>query len=147
MTRNRKYFVNLTRTDKTTLIALLNKGSLKSRISKRVIGLLHLSEGKTYEAVSPICFLSKVSLQKLARDYQELGIDCINDRPRSGRPIEISADQIDKITTLALESAPDGHSQWSIRLLSEKVVELGYCEQVSHTAVHKILKKRKFSHI
>lgn len=99
MTRNRKYFVNLTSTDKTLLIGLLNKGSLKSRISKRVIGLLHLSEGNTYEAVSTICFLSKVSLQKLARDYQELGIDCINDRPRSGRPIEISADQIDKITT------------------------------------------------
>jgi transposase len=147
MTYNRKYFVALSEVEKTTLETLLNKGTIKSRISKRILCLLHLSEGKTYEEISKICLLSKVSLQKLAKSYQSYGIDCINDRPRPGRPIEIQSEQVDAITTLALEAAPEGHSQWSLRLLADKVVELGHCDHISHTAVNKILKKRKFSHI
>jgi putative transposase len=145
MTYNRKYYVKLSDIEITTLETLLNKGALKSRITKRILGLLHLSEGKTYEVVSSICLLSKMSLHKLAHAYQDLGIDCIYDKPRSGRPIEISAEQADKVITLALETAPEGHSQWSLRLLADKVVELGHCEHISHTSVNKVLKKRKFS--
>ena len=46
-----------------------------------------------------------------------------------------------KLTALACSEAPDGHSQWSLRLLANKVVELGYCQHLSHTQVGTILKK------
>jgi hypothetical protein len=65
------------------------------------------------------------------------------DDERSGRPIKIQAEQKDLITLLACEAPPEGHSQWSLRLLADKIIELGYCDSISHTQVDKILKKRK----
>jgi putative transposase len=46
-----------------------------------------------------------------------------------------------KITALACSEAPEGHSQWSLRLLADKIVELAYCEHISHSEVGIILKK------
>jgi hypothetical protein len=51
--------------------------------------------------------------------------------------------QCAKITALACSKATEGHSQWSLRLLAEKAVELEYCEHISHNQVGVILKKTK----
>jgi putative transposase len=65
----------------------------------------------------------------------------LEDAPRSGRPIEIDGLQRAKVTALACSEAPAGHARWSLRLLADKVVELGYCKRISHVQVDKILKK------
>ena len=74
-------------------------------------------------------------------NYKEQGLKCLEDAPRSGRPIEIDGVQRAKITALACSQAPEGHARWSLRLLADKVVELGYSESISHTQVGNILKK------
>jgi hypothetical protein len=66
---------------------------------------------------------------------------CLQDKPRSGRPIEIDGVTRAKITALACSEAPAGYGQWSLRLLAEKAVELDYCDSISHTQVANILKK------
>jgi putative transposase len=58
-----------------------------------------------------------------------------------GRPIEIDGQQRYKITVLACSQPPEGYAQWSLRLLADKAIELGYVEVISHTEVRKILKK------
>lgn len=122
---------------------MLFKGSLKSRTYKRITALLELDKGQTYEAVQPISRLSKVSLGKLAQKYRSAGLNCMYDELRPGRPLKIKAEQNDQITLLACEAPPEGHSQWSLRLLADKIIELGYCDSISHTQVNKILKKEK----
>jgi putative transposase len=42
---------------------------------------------------------------------------------------------------LACSTPPEGYAQWSLRLLADKVVELEYCEHISHTEVGQVLKK------
>lgn len=74
--------------------------------------------------------------------YKEIGLRCLHDAPRSGRPIEVTGEQRAKVTALACSAAPAGHSQWGLRMLANKAVELGYCEHISHTHVSTILKKR-----
>jgi hypothetical protein len=71
----------------------------------------------------------------------------LQDQPRSGRPIEIDGSQRAKITALACSDPPDGYAKWNLRLLADKVVELGYCDRISHTKVATILKKTNSSHI
>jgi putative transposase len=68
-------------------------------------------------------------------------LTCLHDAPRSGRPIAIDGTQRAKITALACSDAPEGHARWSLRLLAEKVVEAGICDQISHTFVGDVLKK------
>ena len=46
------------------------------------------------------------------------------------------------LIALACSKAPEGRSRWSMRLLADKVVELGIVETVSHETVRKTLKKR-----
>jgi len=81
------------------------------------------------------------TLSTLAENYRENGLQALYDRPRSGRPIEIDGEQRAKITALACSAPPEGHAEWSLRLLADKVVELGFSEQISHTHVRTILKK------
>jgi len=47
------------------------------------------------------------------------------------------------LTVLSCSEAPKGYSQWSLRLLADKMIELGHCESISHTQVGNVLKKRK----
>ena len=139
----KKQHVELTAEDELKLEELLRKGSLKTRVFKRVMSLLELNKGKTYKEVVEIVRLSRTSQTKLVAKYKSEGLNCLYDQARPGRPISITPEQKDKITLLSLEETPEGYSQWSVRLLADKVVELGYCDSISHTQVHHILKKRK----
>ncbi|MBK8555953.1 MAG: helix-turn-helix domain-containing protein [Lewinellaceae bacterium] len=141
----KKSHVSLADEDREVLQEMVFKGSLKSRTYKRITALLELDKGQTYEAVVPLSRLSKVSLGKLAQKYKSSGLNCLYDEVRPGRPIKIQAEQKDQITLLACEAPPEGYSQWSLRLLADKVIELGYCDSISHTEVNKILKKRKLN--
>ena len=57
----------------------------------------------------------------------------LEEKARPGRPIQITGEQRAKITALACSQPPEGYARWNLRLLADKVVELGYCEQISHT--------------
>ena len=54
--------------------------------------------------------------------------------------MEIDGDLRAKITALASSDAPAGHARWHLRLLADKTVELGYCEQHFPYAGRNILK-------
>lgn len=138
----KKQHLQLTSDDRLKLESQRKSGQLKVRIYKRIVGLLELDAGQTYESASKLAGLSARSLQNLAKRYQTDGLACLIDLPRAGRPIEISPEQQDQITLLSCEKASDGYSQWSLRLLADKVVELGYCDRISHTQVGNILKKK-----
>ena len=52
-----------------------------------------------------------------------------------------------RVTALACSTPPQGRTRWTLRLLADKAVALGYCEQLSHTQARRILKKMLSSHI
>lgn len=138
--KNRFY---LSTTDRTYLQGLLSKGSLKVKILKRAQGLLYLDEGKGVLEIGALLGVTYPSVTRWRNRYMELGLKGLEDKVRPGRPIVISGEQRAKITALACSEAPAGHARWTMRLLSDKAVELGYAEHLSHTQVRKILKKTK----
>jgi transposase len=136
-----KQHVQLSSVDREYLEALISKGELKAKTYRRALSLLELDRGQTYTAVSKTVKVSIATLSTLAGQYQEKGLQALYDRLRSGRPITIDGEQRAKITALACSTPPEGHAEWSLRLLADKVVELGFSEQISHTHVRTILKK------
>ncbi len=68
----------------------------------------------------------------------------LKDKPRSGKPPVIKPEAKARITALACSDAPSGRSRWTLRLLADKSVEMGYIESVSHMEVGGILKKTRF---
>ena len=141
----KKQHVQLSNADRAYLETLISKGELTAKAYRRALALLELDRGQSYTAVSSTLKVSIVTLSKWATKYRETGLQVLQDQPRSGRPIEIDGEQRAKVTALACSDPPAGYAQWTLRLLADKVVELGYCEHISHTEVATILKKTSSS--
>ena len=137
----KKEHVKLTEADRDVLEALLKKGELKARAYRRALGLLELDRGKSFTEVTKLLQVSYPSVSSWAREYRERGLKILQDQPRPGRPSVFDGQQRAKITALACSDPPEGYAQWSLRLLADKAIELGYVEEISHTEVGKILKK------
>lgn len=139
--------IELSPTDQAYLERLLAGGVSKARVFKRATGLLELNRGKSLSAVATTLQVTRQTVAAWRDGYKASGLRCLEDAPRSGRPIQIDGQQRAKVTALACSQAPKGHARWSLRLLADKVVELGYCEKISHTEVSTILKATKSNRI
>jgi putative transposase len=129
--------------DREELTRLLHQSGLRSKVFKRVSALLELNKGKTITSVCDSLGLCYPTIAKLIRRYQTEGLDCLKDKKQPGRPPLIDGKQRAMITALACSEAPQGHSRWTLRLLADKIVELNYCDTISHEHVSRILKKTK----
>lgn len=130
--------------DREFLNKFTESGTAKAREVKRALALLELDRGLGPQQIANEMGYSRVTVYALRSLYKEEGLQCaLQDKPRSGRPPQVlGADQA-KITALACSDAPQGHAKWTLRLLADKAVELGYIEKgdISHTHVGRILKK------
>jgi len=139
--RMKKQHVQLTPADRKFLEDLIRKGQHTAKAYCRAMALLELDRGQTYTTVAKTLQVSYPTLLTWAALYKKKGLKLLEDQPRSGRPIQISGEQRAKITALACSEPPEGYARWSLRLLADKAVELGYFEHLSHTEVADILKK------
>jgi transposase len=137
----KKQHVQLSPSDREYLDTLTSQGAQTAKAYRRAHALLELDRGKTLTEVSKTLRVTLPTISGWAAKYGENGLAVLQDQPRSGRPIEIDGTQRAKITALACSTPPEGYAQWSLRLLADKVVELGYCDHISHTEVGEVLKK------
>ena len=137
----RKAHLELNEQEYSYLTSLTTSGELKARKYKRVMTLLWLHQGKRPSEVSRLLDYAYPSVIALKKNYLERALECLEDKPRSGRPIGFSGEERAKITALACSDTPEGRAKWSLRLLSDKAVELELVESISHTQVKNILKK------
>ena len=133
--------------DREELLSLRNSTDLRNKVSKRVIVLLELDKGRTIGDVKLVVGLCYPTISGLIAKYKESGLACLYDKKQPGRPAKIDGTQRAKITALACSESPEGFARWSLRLLADKIVELNYCDTISHSCVADILKKTTSSRI
>lgn len=143
----KKQHLKLTEADQKYLTEMISKGQVQARMVRRATALLQLNQGSTIQAVAETLRVKHWTVSIWRNKYGASGLDFLQDQPRSGRPIGIDGEQRAKITALACAATPEGRGKWSLRLLAEKIVELEFCEKISHTQVAKILKKTNYSRI
>ena len=136
-----KEHIKLSQADHDFLISLTVKGQLPARVFKRATALLQLHQGQTLRVVADSLHVSHKAIAKWRDNYHASGLQALEDAPRSGRPIRIDGKQRAQLTALACSTPPQGHARWTLRLLADKAVELGYCHRLSHTKARQILKK------
>ncbi len=141
-----KEHLKLSQPDQDFLMTIIAKGQTSARVFKRATALLELHRGQTLRAVSQTLHVTYNSVATWRDNYLAQGLDCLQDQPRSGRPVVFDGQQRAKITALACSSPPQGRARWTLRLLADRVVELGYCEHLSHTQARQILKKTRSNH-
>lgn len=141
-------FIQLSKEERSSLKTLFRAGRGANRKLTRA-RILDLLDRKVPPAdIAETLSCSVATVYNIKRRYEAEGLEsALTDKPRSGRPIEISGDGRAKITALACSDAPTGHARWTLRLLADRAVQLGFVESISHNAVKEILKKTSLSRI
>jgi len=142
-----KEHLTLRQADHDFLISTISQGRLAARVFKRATALLQLHQGRTLVAVADSLRVTHQSVARWRDNYLSRGLQALAEAPRAGRPIRIDGTQRARLTALACSTPPQGHARWTLRLLADKAVELGFCATLSHTKARSILKKTAYSHI
>jgi putative transposase len=119
-------------------------GPARTLTKARILRLTDHSQGRhrTDADIASALGVSLPTIWRVRKRCAEEGLEAaLHDRARSGRPPKITGDIEARITVLACSDPPPGHAKWSLRLLADKAVELGYLDSISHMAIAKRLKK------
>ncbi len=120
--------------------------SAREQTRARVLDLLARTEHpKTIANLLQVGIATVYNLQK--RFLEEGFGAALKDKPRSGKPPVIKAEEKAKITALACSEAPAGYARWTLRLLADKAVQMNYIDSISAMEVGHILKKTRFARI
>ncbi len=136
-----KEHLTLSQADHDFLMTTVSQGRLAARLFKRATALLQLHQGQTLVAVADSLQVTQQSVARWRDNYLSRGLQALEEATRSGRPVRIDGKQRAPLTALACSTPPQGHARWTLRLLADKAIELGFCESLSHTKARQVLKK------
>lgn len=144
-----KYIVTLTKDEREVLSALTSKGKHRSQKILNALILLGCDKGdyqenhSTNEDMSRILNISMRKIDRVKKRFVEEGLDVTLNGKKSSRIYEkkIDGDFEAHLIAVSCSDPPEGFTRWSLRLLSERVVELEYIDSISHETVRRILKK------
>ncbi len=73
--------------------------------------------------------------------------DFLSRKPRETPPVppKVDGELEARIIALACSEPPKGYARWTVRLLSEKVVELDFIDSISPMTIQRLLKKRNIA--
>ena len=146
MSRPLRYVVQLSAEQEQTLKTMVSKGSSKARVMTRARILLMTHRQMSDSDISETLGISVQMVQATRKRFVLGGLDdALFDAPHTGRPAKFDGKDRAAITALACSEAPEGHAQWSIRLLAEKAVELNVVDEIAPSTVFYILKKTRSS--
>jgi transposase len=137
----KKYVVDLTAAERITLEQLLQKGKSSARKLTRARILLQADEGLTDEEIATALGSSIATVERTRQRFVEANLEALNELPRPGGRCKLSGKQEAHLIAVACTPAPDGQARWTLQLLAEKVVELGFAESIARETVRQVLKK------
>jgi len=140
--------LHLTSQQRKHLDKLVRSGKAGARTltKARILLMTDYSRGghRTDQEIASVLGVSLPTVGRVRRRCVEGGLQAaLHDRARSGRPPKITGEIEARLTVLACSDPPRGSARWTLRLLADKIVELGYLDSISHVAVSKRLKKTR----
>ena len=138
--------LSLTDEQREHLDNLIRSGNAPARVQTRARILLHTdrSQGQTRsdKDVAEALRVSSATVMRTRKAFLDEDLQAaLYDKPRPGAPPKITGDIEAKLVTLACSDAPEGRARWTLRLLADKMIELGYIDSISNVAVYQRLKK------
>jgi transposase len=144
---HKKYVVRLTEEERSRLETLVRRGRAHTRrlLYARIL-LKADANGPdrwTDERIAEAFEISTATVARERRRYCEDGLEVALMPKKPGRPRRRVLDGRAEAHLLALacSGAPEGRERWSMRLLADRMVELGHVEAVSYETVRRALKK------
>ncbi len=138
----KKYLVKLEPGEREQLLEMTRKGVMGARKMKRAQILLKADEGWKDDDIINALDTSRSTVERTRKRLVEGGLDkALNEDVRPGQRTKLAGKAEAHLVALACSEAPGGREHWPLRLLADKLVELGLVESISHEAVRQKLKK------
>ena len=143
------YRVTLTEEEQQELIEITTKGKRNAQVLRNAYILLNVDESedsKKKKDIDVATFLN-ITVQTVENIRKKFVLEGY-DTALYGRPSKriyerkIDGDAEAHLIALSCGEPPQGFARWSLRLLSNKMVELNYTDSISHETVRTVLKKR-----
>ena len=131
----------LTEDQRTQLKKLVSTGKSQARVQTRARIVLMAAKGEGNQQIADALGVSWRTVIRIKTRFKQEGLEAIREHSRPGRPPRITGDIEAKLVMLACSSPPEGRSRWTLQLLADKMVELGYIDTISDVGVMKRLKK------
>ena len=137
-----KFAVRLTPEERNQLEHMVRAGKGSARVINRARILLKTGEGWSAPKVAQALDVAQGTVLNVKRRFAEGGLDgVLKDRPQAHRYRKMDDRAEGHLIALACSPAPEGHEQWNLRLLADRMVELGVVESLSYETVRLHLKK------
>jgi transposase len=144
------YTVTLTECEREGLCELTSKGKHNSQKILNALILLNCDKGEcninhsTNEEISRVLNISMRKIDRVKRRFVEEGLEVALNGEKRNRIYDkkVDGDLEAHLVALSCSEPPEGFARWSLRLLADQVVELGYVDNISHETVRRTLKKR-----
>ena len=141
----KKYVVELTAEERRTVEQLLQKGKSSARKLTRARILLKADEGLEDEEIAEAVGTSVATIERTRQRFVEVSLEALNELSRPGGQRKLSGKQEAQLIAVACTPAPRGRARWTLQLLAEQVVELGFTNSIARETVRQVLKKTRSS--
>lgn len=143
----KKYIVRLSRKERQELVEAVKslKGSSQKARRARILLKADVNGPAWTDAKIADAFSCQIqTIENLRRRLVTEGFEtAFHGKKRETPPVvkKLDGKKEAKLIAMRLGKPPKGFANWSLRLLAQRVVELGLAETISHETVRKTLKK------
>jgi len=145
----KKYTVTLTAEEREHLESLVSRGKHRSQAVLNALILLGCDAGdwqphrSTNTELAKVLPISMRKIDRLKKRFVLEGLEAALHGTKGQRhyPTKVDGDVEAHLVALSCSEPPEGFHRWTLRLLADKMVALGYIESVSHETVRRVLKK------
>lgn len=144
----KKYIVVLSAEERETLESLTTTGktSAYKLNHARILLMADINQqggGWRDHDISDALNISISTIERVRQRFVKQSLEAALSRqlPSRTKPRLLDGEQEAHLVALACAQPPEGEGKWSLRLLADQLVELGYVESISHETVRQTLKK------
>jgi transposase len=145
------YTVTLTKDEREALCELTSKGKHNSQEILNALILLNCDKSEwnvndsTNEEISRFLNISMRKIDRVKKRFVEEGLEVALNGKESERVYskKVDGDLEAHLVAISCSKPPEGFARWTLRLLADKVVELGYVEDISHETIRRTLKNNE----
>lgn len=148
----KRYRVTLTERERQDLTKLVSsgRGAAKKLRRARLLLLADEAEGGVAKSDSEIVDAlgcGRATVERVRQQFVEEGLEHALQPPPRRRVYQRLLDGKAEahLVALACSAPPEGRARWTLRLLSDRMVELEHVEAISHETVRRTLKKTSLS--
>ena len=145
----KKYKVTLTEQETDLLEEITRRGKRSAMIIRNAYILLNSNQGpegkgQKDEDIAGFLGITVRTVEKIREKFVIEGFETALYGKESSREykVKVDGDVEAHLIALSCSKPPKGYARWSLRLLSDKMVELKHIDNISHERVRSVLKKR-----